>query len=621
MHTMEPKVMAVLDRLLRQAPEVVTRQALIDDVWAGESGGDESLSRAVSLLRKAFGDHDRNRGYIETIPRTGYRLVAAIEAPVAAARPPPPLAPRSLLSRLSLLLLLPLAGLGFWLFATGLDAVEGDRSGPPAIAVLPFADLSPERDRGYFADGVSEEILNALMRIPGLRVTGRTSAFALREQALDLREIGAALGVTHVLEGSVRRQGNDVRITAQLIQTHDGYHLWSQTFDGGNTDLFDVQESIARAIVLELGLVLNLPPNRLAPPMTTDRVAYDLFLQGRALSRRFGDEAKLNAARLLREAVARDPDFAQAWAELGRTALFAAVARPDDDPKPYVESATRAVGRALELAPDLAYAHLVQALIFDYELDFAASLEATARAHDLDPEQPFLTMRHGYYLALIGQVEQGAALMRQALRQDPTDAAGLLNLAGANMALGDFAEAERLYRRSYELGFKPARVWLAIVVAHQERHDEALTIWDAGREALGSRYPPGFEHPELWHRVGRALLTEDEAARLEVAESMHRYFAGPDSRTNAYRVGLLGSIGESAAFMRMFTERPFPINATLLYNMWDDRPTSQSLRRHPDFARFAERVGLVKAWQRHGWPAQCRPFVGTDGSAAQFSCR
>lgn len=618
--------MAVLDRLLRQAPEVVTRQALIDDVWAGESGGDESLSRAISLLRKAFGDLRGSHIYIETIPRRGYRLVAEVEPaadePKDEPKPPARVARQSPLARMALLMLLPVAGVGIWLLGSGLDVVRRDAPATHSIAVLPFTDMSPAQDRRYFADGLSEEILNALMHVPDLRVTGRTSAFVFRDRAVDLREIGAALDVSHVLEGSVRRQGNDVRIAAQLIQTRDGFHLWSQTFDGDVTDLFDMQEKIARAIARELELVLDLPlASRLAPPLTSHRAAYDLYLQGRELSLRFGAEAKSNAIRLLQAAVSLDPDFAQAWAVLGRAHLLAAVAHPDEDPKPYVESATRAVQRSLDLDPDLAYAHLVQASIFDYELDFAAAVDAAARAHELDPHQPFLIMRHGYYLVLIGQVERGAALMRQALRQDPTDAVGLLNLAGASMALGDFAEAERLYRRSYELGFKPAAIWWAIVLAHQEWNDEAMAIWDAQRDELGSRYPPGFEHPDLWHTAGRAFLTDDEPARFEVADRMRRYFAGPDSRTNAYRVGLLGSIGEYEAFMQLFTQRPFPINATLLYNMWDDRLTSQGVRRHRDFSRFAESVGLVQAWQRHGWPAQCRPFPGTDGSAAQFSCR
>ena len=621
-HTMEPKVMAVLDRLLRQAPEVVTRQALIDDVWAGESGGDESLSRAISLLRKALGDLRGSHTYIETIPRRGYRLVAEVDPLKDEPKPPARVSRKAPLARMALLMFLLAAGVAIWLFGSGLDLVRRDEPVTHSIAVLPFTDMTPEQDRRYFADGLSEEILNALMRIPDLRVTGRTSAFVFRDRAVELREIGAALDVSHVLEGSVRRQGNDVRIAAQLIQTRDGIHLWSKTFEGDVTGLFDMQEKIARAIARELELVLDLPlASRLAPPLTSDRAAYDSYLQGRELSLRFGAEAKSNAIMLLQEAVALDPDFAQAWAVLGRAHLLAAADNPDDDPKPYVESATRAVERSLDLDPNLAYAHLVQASIFDYELDVAAAVDAAARAHELDPHQPFLTMSYGYYLVLIGQVERGAALMRQALRQDPTDAVGLSNLAGASMALGDFAEAERLYRRSYELGFKPAAIWLAIVVAHQEWIDEALAIWNDQRDELASRYPPGFEHADLWHTAGRAFLTNDEPARLEVADRMRRYFASSDSRTNAYRVGLLGSIGEYEAFMQLFTQRPFPINATLLYNMWDDRPASQGVRRHQNFSRFADTVGLVKAWQRHGWPAQCRPFPGTDGAAAQFSCR
>ena len=185
---------------------------------------------------------------------------------------------------------------------------EGD-----SIAVLPFADLSEMGDQEFFADGISEEILNVLVRIPGLKVAGRTSSFSFKGRNEDLREIGAALGVNHVLEGSVRRSGTRLRITAQLIRGEDGFHLWSETYDREISDIFEIQDEIARSVADQLVVSLGLSSETLVKDRTEDLVAYENYLRAKQL---FLDRGKDNldmALLLLSEATARDPDFALAW--------------------------------------------------------------------------------------------------------------------------------------------------------------------------------------------------------------------------------------------------------------------------------------------------------------------
>jgi TolB-like protein len=194
-------------------------------------------------------------------------------------------------------------------------ATAADGTGA-SVAVLPFVDLSQAGDQEYFSDGISEEILNVLVRIPGLNVAGRTSSFAFKGRNEDLRTIGEALGVNHVLEGSVRRSGTRLRITAQLIRSSDGFHIWSETYDREIADIFDIQDEIAGAVANELAVSLGLDWQSGAHSRTDDIVAYEKYLQAHQLYLLRGEENMESAALLLHEVVARDPEFAPAWTAL-----------------------------------------------------------------------------------------------------------------------------------------------------------------------------------------------------------------------------------------------------------------------------------------------------------------
>jgi len=223
----------------------------------------------------------------------------------------------------------------------------------PSIAVLAFADMSADGDQEYFSDGMAEEILNALAKIPDLRVAGRTSSFSFKGKDEDLTVIGQTLQVGHILEGSVRKQGERVRINAQLIKADDGFQLWSETYNGTLDDIFDLQEKIARAIAGELQVLLNVGEDtRLADMRTNNKQAYDLYLQGWALSRQgFNEGAMAKAVTLLEGAVALDPQFADAWSALA----FAHYNIPNyttvKDVGAFNTKAQKYVGKALEINP------------------------------------------------------------------------------------------------------------------------------------------------------------------------------------------------------------------------------------------------------------------------------
>jgi TolB-like protein len=248
-----------------------------------------------------------------------------------------------------------------------------------SLAVLPFADLSPERDQAYFCDGLAEELISALTRISGLRVASRTSSFQFRGTAADVREIGRRLGVRVVLEGSVRKAGDRLRITVQVTEAAQGFSLSSECYDRSFEDVLEVQEDIARRVVEALAIKLSENERRtLEQPPTGDARAYDFYLRGRGLLHQYRVSSMLEAREMFRSAVAADSSFALAHAGLSDVCSWLYPWR-GRDPECLVE-ALAASERALELRPDLAEAHVSrgQALAISGELDSADRAFRTA---------------------------------------------------------------------------------------------------------------------------------------------------------------------------------------------------------------------------------------------------
>jgi Flp pilus assembly protein TadD len=326
---------------------------------------------------------------------------------------------------------------------------------------------------------------------------------------------------------------------------------------------------------------------------------------------------------LLEQAVSIDPGFALAWAELARTEMFVPVSNPDLPVEPHVSRAREAVSRALAIDPELAMGHFAQGLIQESELDYAAAMESFATAHRQEPRNPFLAIRYGYYLALLGHSELGAELMEQGLRLDPTDAAGIGNLGSLQLAGGDLDEAERLLRRSYDLGFSPIGTILARLLAARGEQEEAFRVWREVGEEIPGRLLTEFDSPEGWDLLGQALLVEDQEDQeitARVVEAFADYFADPDARANTYRLYTLVQLGQPGEAMRLMLERPYPVNAGFVFSIWSDMNGFPEMRRHPEFPRFAEQIGLVEAWDLYGWPRRCRRLPRLSEEAPSFQC-
>ncbi len=298
----------------------------------------------------------------------------------------------------------------------------GESVSSKSIAVLPFTDLSPGHDQEYFSDGMSEEILNALAQVSDLKVAGRTSSFSFKGKNEDLRTVGRLLGVANVLEGSVRKQGDKVRITAQLIHVMDGFHLWSNTYDGDLKDVFQLQESIARAITDQLKIALiGEQKTQLVPVATRDTEAYGLYLRARAAYRERGTGVQ-RSVDLYHAALQRDPGFALAWAGLcgSLNVLPYYLPQSEIDRVPQIQGEAEAAGkRAIELAPDLAAPHIMLGGLFSNEWRWKEAEQHFERARTLAPADPEYFFISTDWLGAMGRGEEALKSAERAVALDP----------------------------------------------------------------------------------------------------------------------------------------------------------------------------------------------------------
>ncbi|WP_376694845.1 TPR end-of-group domain-containing protein [Wenzhouxiangella sp. EGI_FJ10305] len=314
-----------------------------------------------------------------------------------------------------------------------------------SIAVLPFADMSPDGDQEYFSDGLSEEILNLLAQIKELKVISRTSSFAFKGQNIDVREIGERLGAAHVLEGSVRKAGEQLRITAQLIEAEDGSHLWSESYDRRLENVFAIQDDIAGAIVEALEVSLTGSERRAADEHGTDSMpAYERFLEARRLIQQ-RSRSNLDAARgLLDEALERDPDYAPALAARAQVALLLSDTFSTYGEIPLAEAVAEAeplIKRALSLDPELATAHAVRGLIFSLLRESDRASEAFARALELNPSHADALNWRMLTLGSAGRLEERIMVGRRAAEIDPLNRVARANHAASYASAGRTDEA------------------------------------------------------------------------------------------------------------------------------------------------------------------------------------
>jgi TolB-like protein len=331
--------------------------------------------------------------------------------------------------------------------------VKNTLAAGPSIAVLPFADLSPNHDQDYFSDGVAEEILTALSNVPGLRVPGRASSFYFKGKNAEPSEIARKLGVANLLEGSVRRSGNKLRISAEVVKASDGERLWSQTFDRELTDVFALQDEIARAVVAALSprlLAGVAPPKKSAAP--TNPEAYQLFLLGRSLSVQGTTESTLRSISVLEHAVQLDPGLAVAWVWMAVSNGNLAIRARGEEVQRLAKRARSEGDQAIALDPDGSEAYAQRAwirMILDW--DWAGAQADLDRAAAHQPVSPLTLNSQAILFQKLGRFQEAAAIELKVAESDPLNAIVASNVGTFLMNAGRLDEARDMMKRSLEI--------------------------------------------------------------------------------------------------------------------------------------------------------------------------
>ena len=538
---LQPKSFLVLRALLEKPGQLVTREQLKTQLWAENTfvEFESSLNVAVRRLREALGDQAQDPIYIETVPRHGYRFVGALDStvsvvvqtdagsavpavslesvPVASHRihlvdsalRTPPAAESIPLAKSPWTLFVPALLLVFLVAITGFLLRRGTTrslpgSSTPSIAVLPFVDSSPGKTQEYFSDGLAEELLNELAKTPGLRVAARTSSFQFKGKDVDLRSIGQKLNVAAVLEGSVRTDGNRVRIAAELVNVNNGFQLWSDSYERSLNDVFAVQDEIARSVAAELKVKLLNNGVQTAAVRSTSTDAYNDYLQGRFFYERRTQEDLKKATSYFEQAIRLDPNYAQAWSALAWARMSQADSVYGFSFEQGYWLARAAAEKALQLNPSLSEAHAAMGRIKrTYDWDWTGADASFQKAIALEPQNPIALMGASSLAASLGRLSDAVATSRRAVELDPLSVMAHISLGMHAYYAGQPEVAIAAYRKALELnpGDPSVHYLLGLVYLAQSKPQQALAQVDQQRGA--ARY------------VGEALVQTSLGHKLQ----------------------------------------------------------------------------------------------------------
>jgi TolB-like protein/DNA-binding winged helix-turn-helix (wHTH) protein len=611
---LSPRLFETLLCLIERAGRLVDKQLLMDTVWAGVVVEDNTLSRTVSALRRALGERGRESRFIATVSGVGYRFVHPVAVvgadPAATAKPDGETPSRNAA---------PARGAGASEAADKQAAPRGPAAGAQpsalgrtdapgsvadaarAIAVLPFADLSPDHDQQYLADGIAAEVLNRLTQIADLRVIARTSSFLLRDKQDDPRSVGERLGAEHLLTGSVRKDGARLRINVALVRAASDRQLWSRQFDCELADVFAIQEEIARAVTRALGATLATDVRSFGRFSTSNLEAYDLFLRGIAAAHRGGAETFLEAITLMHGALELDPEFAPAWLGVAAASRALLVFLPERSDE-FRATLAQAADKANELVPDSWAAHLARSTVYHVDYDWERMERSLARAAELVPTLPAeLGFNYGTFRAQLGDTAQAISHLERVVRDDPLSLMASSVLQTVLLAGERYEESEAEYRRSLGL---PGNREVA-------EHAALQRAWARGDDASAAFR----RHIETQRRLDLLDDLYEIRDRPRAALSLLRRAADVAGLRDPTRQIMLAwwlahygdTDGALTCLERAYIEARYANVAFLWY------PVLSEARRDRRFKEIVRGIGLVDYWRSRGdWGDHFRPLDGDD---------
>lgn len=598
-----PKAFDVLSYLVNHSGRVVTQDEILEALWSETYVNPEVLRKYILEIRKALGDRPDNPEFIETVPKRGYRFVAPVleekaAEPLVAAMSPeieePALEenPTSVVVSSEeksssgghrwwqLAVLLILAALASAVIARRHFRVTTSPQNT-SIAVLPFADMSAAKDQEYFSDGLAEQLINDLAKIPGLKVVGRSSAFQFKGRDEDLREVGRKLGVANVLEGSVRRDGNHIRITAELIKADDGFQLWSQTYDREIEDIFGVEDDIAQAATeaLQLKLLGNRQPVA-ANLRNTNPEAYQAYLQAKYFSGRGQSKEDFDKAlAYTNKAIELDKKYAPAWAlraavqnmmaEIGLTNMTEGFRKARDDEE-----------RAIALDPtlDSGYVALAVTQMF-YDWDWEAANTSLTKAAALEPGNVDIVRIRAYLSLTLGNLDQATQLYRQAVTLDPLRTNSYLTVGQLLQAEGRYHEAQAALQKALDLNPQVtfAHLTLGQILIAEGKPQQGLTEIEKEPSEWGKLTGGGM----VYHALGRE---QDSNAALAKLIEKH----GADC---AYQIAQVYAFREESDKSFEWLERAYKQRDSGLAGIKTD-PLFRNARHDPRYTELLKKMHL-----------------------------
>lgn len=555
------KALDLLSALAEAGGGLVTKDELMAAVWPGLVVEENAIQVHISSVRKALGDEAER---LVTVRGKGYRLVLDDDKPQPSEPP------------------------------------------PASLAVLAFTNLTGDPNQDYLADGIAEELTTTLSRFSELKVAARTSAFGYRNRQTDVRSIARELGVTMIVEGSLRGHGERIRVTAQLIEAESGFHVWAQNFERRGDDLLALQDELASSIARVLQTQIR------GSSRTDDPAAYALYLQARGLAGQVSPQSIDRAIALHRQALALDPSFARSWTGLGGTLMVGTATGllPPD----RRSEAREAIDRAIALDPGAASPVGIRAALNGAAGRWAEAAADFAAATDLDPAEPLIPASMALsLLAPAGQLRRAQALASHAVDLAPAMANVRLDAARLSLFAGDAERAREHIEMAGLLGANPTRASFALVQAELALQDghiaQAITFFAQALDIpLDRETPLGGALEQVVSAIGgagdRSLALRSLAVLRNAADEGGRPPVSPF--VTGYlirwftRLGALDGAHEIAASFIADWRRTGHLTAATLHQVW--RRDVNAFREHPAFRAFVRSLDLPAFWEGHGPP-------------------